>query len=68
MQREDRLLEGSFDVHAHGWPEFTSATSPRLDNVEWAKAASAAGMRGFVVKSHIWPTTPQAHMLQSIQP
>lgn len=68
MEREDRLLEGAFDIHAHGYPEFTLGMPPRVDNVEWARLAQAAGMRGFVVKSHIWPTTMAAHMLRSLNP
>jgi hypothetical protein len=68
MQREDRLLEGAFDVHAHGWPEFTVAMPPRLSNVEWAQAAADCGMRGFVVKSHVFPSTGTALMLSSLQP
>lgn len=68
MQREDALLIGAFDVHAHGYPEFTLGMPPRLDNVAWAAAAAEAGLRGFVVKSHIWPTTTTAQMLRSLQP
>lgn len=68
MEREDRLLEGAFDVHAHGYPEFTLGMPPRVDNVEWARLAQAAGMRGFVVKSHVWPTTTTAHMLRALNP
>ncbi|WP_062998433.1 DUF6282 family protein [Nocardia mikamii] len=68
MQREDRLLEGAFDTHAHGHPEFTLGMPPRVDNVEWARLAASAGMRGFVVKSHIFPTTNVAHMLRGLEP
>lgn len=68
MQREDRLLEGAFDTHAHGHPEFTLGMPPRVDNVEWAQLATAAGMRGFVMKSHVFPTTVPALMMSSLQP
>lgn len=68
MQREDRLLEGAFDTHAHGHPEFTLGMPPRVDNVTWARLAASAGMRGFVVKSHIFPTTTAAHMLRAVEP
>src|ERR1700754_758464 len=68
MQREDRLLEGAFDTHAHGHPEFTLNMPPRVDNIEWARLAAAAGMRGFVVKSHIFPTTSVANMLRTLHP
>jgi hypothetical protein len=65
LQREDRILQGALDLHAHGYPEFTLRMAPRVDNVEWARLALAAGMRGFVIKSHIFPTTTAAHMLRS---
>lgn len=68
MQREDRLLEGAFDTHAHGHPEFTLGMRPRVDNLEWARLAASAGMRGFVVKSHIFPTTTVAHTLRGLEP
>ena len=68
MQLEDRLLEGAFDTHAHGHPEFTLGMPPRVDNVEWARLAAAAGMRGFIVKSHVFPTTTVAEMLRTLQP
>jgi hypothetical protein len=68
MQREDALLVGAFDVHAHGYPEFTLGMPPRVDNVGWAALAAEAGLRGFVVKSHIWPTTTTAQMLRSLHP
>jgi uncharacterized protein DUF6282 len=56
------------DVHAHGYPEFTLGMPPRVDNVAWAELAARAGMRGFVMKSHIWPTTTAAHMLRALHP
>jgi Family of unknown function (DUF6282) len=68
VQRADLILQGAFDVHAHGYPEFTLAMPPRVDNVEWGRLALAAGMRGFVVKSHVWPTTTAAHMLTALYP
>lgn len=68
MEREDRLLQGALDLHAHGYPEFTLGMPPRVDNVEWGRLAAAAGMRGFVVKSHLWPTTTTAHMLRALYP
>jgi hypothetical protein len=40
----------------------------RVDNLGWADLASAARMRGFVIKSHIFPTTTAAQMLGAIHP
>jgi hypothetical protein len=68
VQREDRLLEGAFDTHAHGYPEFTINMPPRVENLDWAHLAAAAGMRGFIVKSHVFPTTTVARMMQSVEP
>lgn len=68
MEREDLLLQGALDIHAHGYPEFTLGMPPRVDNLEWARLAAEAGMRGFVVKSHVWPTTAAVHMLRKVQP
>jgi hypothetical protein len=41
---------------------------PRVTNTEWAALASAAGLRGFVIKSHLFPTVVTAHMLQTLHP
>jgi uncharacterized protein DUF6282 len=68
VEREDLLLQGAFDVHAHSYPEFTLGMPPRVDNVTWARLAARAGMRGFVMKSHIWPTTTPAQMLRTLEP
>lgn len=68
MQREDRILEGALDIHAHGYPEFTLGMPPRVTNIEWASLAAQSRMRGFVVKSHVWPTTAAVHTLREIQP
>jgi hypothetical protein len=64
----DSLLEGALDLHAHGSPEFTHAMPGRVSNVEWARLAAQAGMRGFVIKSHIFPTTGVANVLNELFP
>jgi hypothetical protein len=66
--REDLLLQGALDLHAHGYPEFTLGLRPRVDNVQWAELAIAAGMRGFVMKSHMFPTTSAVAMLRGLHP
>ncbi|MBR4579373.1 MAG: hypothetical protein IKQ69_06805 [Oscillospiraceae bacterium] len=60
------LLEGAIDLHAHAYPEYTTAIFPRLSNYEWAKMAVQYKMRGFVMKSHIWCTAMQAFDLMQI--
>ena len=68
MKVEDVLLQGALDLHAHGHPEFTVRRRPRVSNVEWARLAAAAGMRGFVMKSHVWPTVQVAATLAGLSP
>lgn len=66
LERADLILQGAVDTHAHAHPEYTLRTPPRLNNVAWAHAAAEAGMRAFVMKSHFWPTTMAAHMLNTL--
>lgn len=60
----EALLAGSIDVHAHSYPEYTLSVPPRLSNLEWAEMAGRYGMRGFVMKSHVWPTATQTYDLR----
>lgn len=62
----DKLIQGAIDIHAHSYPEYTLSVSPRLENLEWAKMAKEYGMKGFVMKSHIWPTVMQAFELKKM--
>ena len=66
-QKADLLLDGAIDMHAHGYPQFTLNMPGRQNNYEWAKAAANAGMAGIVMKSHIWPTVGEAHILGEMQ-
>lgn len=68
MEREDLLLEGALDLHAHGHPEFTVNRRPRVDNLRWAQLAAEASMRGFVMKSHVWPTAAVTHLMDRLVP
>ena len=68
MDMADQILQGALDTHAHGYPEFTTRRRPRLSNLEWARAATAARMRGFVVKSHVWPTTQLVVTMRELAP
>jgi hypothetical protein len=67
-QLEDALLVGALDLHAHGHPEFTLRRRARLTNAQWADAAAEAGMRGFVMKSHYFPTTGIASVIGELHP
>ena len=64
----DDLLEGSIDLHAHIYPQTSLGESGRLLDHEWACAARDAGMRGFAMKSHYWPTIGQARILSETFP
>jgi hypothetical protein len=66
MEKADLLLKGAVDMHAHGYPQFTLGMPPRVNNLEWAQAAQEAGMAGFVIKSHLWPTAAEAYLLNAM--
>ncbi len=63
MDKIDQLLEGAIDMHAHGYPEYTTHVPPRVETARWAELAIESGMAGFVIKSHVWPTTTDAYVL-----
>ena len=65
-KRIDGLLRGAIDIHAHSYPEHTLSVESRVDSITWARMAKEYGMRGFVLKSHIWPTVVQAYEIRNI--
>ena len=65
---EDRLLQGSIDLHAHAYPEFSTKIRGRVDDIQWAELARAAGMRAIVMKSQVFPTVERAHLVQKVVP
>lgn len=64
----DDLLEGSIDLHAHIFPQISEGEPGRVLDHEWAELARDCGMRGFVMKSHLWPTAGHAKILNCIYP
>ena len=68
MITPDALVHGALDLHAHGSPEFTLKMPGRVTNVEWGRLAVAAGMRGYVIKSHVFPTMGAAHAVNALFP
>lgn len=58
------IWRGSIDVHVHAGPD--PAVSRRFDAVELAYAARDAGMRGFIFKSHEYPTAAAAYILTKL--
>ena len=62
----EEVLEGSFDLHVHAAPDVTGEL--RMDALDTGRHAQEAGMAGFVLKSHYYPTTPMAMALSRIYP
>jgi hypothetical protein len=65
---EDRLLRGAIDLHAHAYPEFSLKMRGRVNDIEWAQLARAAGMRAFVMKSQVFQTAERAYLVQQTVP
>ena len=59
------LLEGAYDMHVHAGPDVIPR---RMDDLELADAYSAAGMKGFVIKSHYWDTAGRAYLVRKLRP
>jgi len=58
-----RFLRGAIDLHVHGQPDLTPALMNRGDDLAVARLAKAYGMRGWVLKSHLWQTMDRARLL-----
>jgi len=61
----DSVLSGSIDMHFHPGPD---AFKCRVDALEAANQAKQAGMKGFVIKNHSYPTAPIAMMVNQLVP
>ena len=61
----DRLLEGAIDLHCHVYPEMSLETKTRVEDLEAAQLAAQAGMKGLVLKSHMWPTIGRVYQLRN---
>jgi hypothetical protein len=62
----EEILEGSYDLHVHSSPDLTGDL--RLDALDTGRHAQEAGIAGFVLKSHHYPTAPMAQALTRIYP
>ncbi|MGI8552336.1 MAG: DUF6282 family protein, partial [Dehalococcoidia bacterium] len=60
------IWHGSIDLHVHASPD--PVASRRYDAVDLATAAREAGMRGFIFKSHEYPTVAAAYILTKLIP
>ena len=68
MELEDRLLQGAIDLHAHSFPEFSLRMRGRVEGIEWAEMARAAGMRAIVMKSQVFPTVEKVQVIRKAVP
>jgi hypothetical protein len=60
-----QTLEGAIDFHAHAAPD---GTPRKIDVLELARMAKAAGMRAIVVKNHYEPTASLAYVVREAVP
>jgi hypothetical protein len=60
------ILRGSFDFNVHSQPD--PEDKLRMDALDTGRHAHEAGMAGFVLKSHYYPTTALADALNRIYP
>ena len=58
-----RLVAGGIDLHVHGQPDLSAALANRGRDLEVARLACKYGLRGWVLKSHLWATTDRAALL-----
>jgi len=57
------ILEGAVDLHRHGYPEISRDLRPPISDAEDIALCRDAGMRAVALKSHVWPTTGRAYLL-----
>jgi hypothetical protein len=60
-----QTLDGATDMHAHAAPD---GTPRKLDALELARMAKAAGMRAIVIKNHYEPTASLAFIVRKVVP
>jgi hypothetical protein len=60
-----QTLEGAIDLHAHAAPD---GTPRKLDVLDLARTAKAAGMRAIVIKNHYEPTASLAYVVRKVVP
>lgn len=65
ITQADQLLEGAIDLHCHGYPEISFDCKMRVEDLEAAQLAAQAKMKGFVLKSHMWPTVGRVYQLKN---
>lgn len=63
MSTVDDLLHGAIDMHVHGYPDVGLRLRGPVEDVDLVTLARARGLRGFVLKSHFWPTMDRVYQL-----
>jgi len=58
------LLHGAIDLHVHCYPDLGFGVRRAAEDWTTAESARNMGMRGLVLKSHLWPTTNTAYHLR----
>ena len=61
----NELLHGAYDMHVHAGPDVIDR---KMDDLELAAAYKAAGMKGFVIKSHYFDTAGRAYLVRKLYP
>jgi hypothetical protein len=59
------LLHGAIDTHVHSFPDVVAR---KLDDIAVVEQARAAGMRGVLLKSHVFSTAERAWLLSRLFP
>jgi len=60
------LIAGAIDLHVHGQPDLSRAAVNRGSDASVAALARQYDIRGWVLKSHLWPTMDRAAALQEL--
>lgn len=58
-------LQGAYDLHVHAAPDIIER---RIDDIDLANEFLSRGLRGFVLKSHYFPTTERAQVVSKAVP
>jgi hypothetical protein len=58
-------LQGAYDLHVHVAPDVIAR---RIDDLDLAKEFLAKGLRGFILKSHYFPTAERAQVVTKAVP
>lgn len=59
------LIRGAIDTHVHSFPDVVAR---KLDDIALVEQARAAGMRGVLLKSHVFSTAERAWLLNRLFP